>query len=257
MKRVFLFAFFTFFLSGFLFADNATQTAQSLSQNLELTSFTVNPSQAYAGDTVVLLLGVKSTGNIVSTYSSAVRVYDSLGKQQAEIGFLDSTISGGETQSLSKGYDTTGFHEGNYSAIASISSSDGSSSRLIATFEILPSALAGAPEVPIQPAPLPKENPACSSPASCGAPGNCIDNYTTSQCTVALCPEKNYFLVQDCAIVAPQFQFEKQLCESAPALCSANGASPQNDWGVYFCSPILIALLIFAAFMLRKWEQGG
>lgn len=251
MKPPLLAAFALFILIHSVPVSAANATAQSLSQNLQITSFSVNPDPAYAGSTVEFLLGVESTGNTVATFSSSVVVQDSSGRQLAKVDYLDLAIPGGETQSLSKGFDTSGMAAGNYSAVASINGSDGSSSKLISNFELLPSPQAASPPQPEQPQ-QPAANPACSDQAVCGPPGDCIDNYTTSICTVGGCQEKGYFLVQDCA-PAPQFQLEKQACDAIPALCST---SPQGDWAIYFCSPIIIALLIFAAAMLRKFERG-
>ncbi|MCX6773056.1 MAG: hypothetical protein NTV88_04795 [Candidatus Micrarchaeota archaeon] len=258
MKTSFLLTFASLVLSCIVFAANAPPNP-TLSENLQLTSFSVSPPSIYQGDLVEFSLGVKSVGNTVSDFDASVIISDTSGAQVSSIKFIHAEIAGGETQALSKIWDTSGLQPGNYSAIANVTDQIGVSEVLLARLEVLPVLPAQDSlnqNQPGQGSAIAGGDADCSGSAICGAPGNCVDNYTTQLCSFAGCPEKDYFVVQRCGAAAPPLllRAERKICNSASFLCTEN---LQEDWLTSFClSGLLAALLLFAALLWRTRHYG-
>ena len=253
MKAAFLLAFAAFFLfPSIAFAAQSNQSAagQSLSENLQLTSFTVSPPSIYQGDLAEFLLSVKSVGNTVSDFDASVIISDTSEKQVGGITFIHASIAGGETQDLSKIWDSAGIAAGNYSLIANITDNTGASTVLLSRLEILPAP--SADQGNSQPAQgQPSSGAACPSQAVCEAPGNCVDNYTTQLCSYQGCPEKNYYLVQRCAPIEPPIllRAEGKICNVAPFICTD---SQQEDWLTSFCLSSILILVVLLVLLLWR-----
>jgi len=261
MKAASLLAFSALlFFSCLTFAAEGNQSApsQSLSQNLQLTQFSASPPSIYQGDLAEFMLEVKSVGNTVSDYDASVFVSDTSGKQVSSAKFIHASIAGGETQDLSKVWDSAGIAAGNYSLTANITDNTGASTVLLSRLEILPapSADQGSSQPAQNQLPSSAANTACFAPAACEAIGNCVDNYTTQLCSYQGCPEKDYYLVQRCAPLEPPIllRAEGKICRTAPFMCTA---SEQGDWLTTFCLSSILFILVLLAVLLWRTRHYG
>ncbi|MCX8195012.1 MAG: NEW3 domain-containing protein [Candidatus Micrarchaeota archaeon] len=119
---------FFLLLAGIVFAPFGSNTIElgtameiDALASLQLTGFSVAPTSPAAGENVNFYLTVYSVGNVVTTFSAVVDIYNSAGSLVESISFVNSTISGGEEQTLVKSWSTAGLPVGNYTAYVNVS----------------------------------------------------------------------------------------------------------------------------------------
>ena len=234
------------------FAAEMLEPAPSLSESLQITAFSVSPQAVPSGGAAAFSITVKSTGSGISAYSAIISVYDSSGKEVHSLPFLNSTIAGGEMQTLSKEWQTAESAPGNYTAIANITESGGRANILITNFEITAMASGTAS------APKKKSADSCGSPASCGQRSDCDGNYTEQECAYSSCPEKKYYRVESCAPKKEESALENGICAGYPYLCTSN-KSDRSPF--YLCLPsvlLMLLLCIYAAWdaFMQRMARG-
>ena len=235
-----------------LFAADTIAESPTLSENLQLTSFTAIPEKIFSGESLDFSLSIKSTGDSVSSYRASITIQDSSGALSGRLDFFDANIAGGEGQALTKGWSTGTLAPGNYSALANVTEVGGRSQALLATFEILPPAQ-GAAAGGSKPSPQEgaKNTDDCGTPINCGEWGACDGNYTAQECSYPRCPEKKYYAVQSCAKKQGS-QLEEGICSSFPSLCTNQPGQPP----IYFCLPIALLAVLVISFALWKGNQS-
>ncbi|HLC68607.1 MAG TPA: hypothetical protein VJH24_02105 [Candidatus Bilamarchaeaceae archaeon] len=104
--------------------------------SVQATSFSISSSSFTAGDSVNFITDLFNLGNTLLTMQTRVYIYDSSGTLVDTVTYSNTTLAGGESQTLTRSWDSTGRTAGSYTAYANGTSDGNFTNTLNLTFTI-------------------------------------------------------------------------------------------------------------------------
>ncbi len=239
-----------------------TVSPESASQapTLQLGSFYVSPNATLAGEQMEFVAQARSFTNTVTPFSASIYIYGSKGRSVAVLHYANSTIAGGETQTLSRFYDTSGLPIGDYRAFVNATYEGNSTNTKSAQFSIVYSLPysgnnSSAKENGFDTGIGEVKPVAISCPDfSCTDWGECSDGYRSQDCIHPQgCSNAGFVHVERCNQGPPSgLPLEQPVCSALPQICTTE---PQE--GGYLCVwlPVLAVSLLFFIVVLRARQK--
>ena len=243
MRNFRIFAILILCLPQLLAAAQAQQWNEA--SGVSLRSFSITPGEIEAGDSALFSILIVGSSDTAARYVSYVEIYDANKTLADRLLFTEAVIAGGETQSLTKPWNSKGRPAGEYYAIAGIVHGN---SQLISgkLGFIISQQSSTTPAVLIPSASAPNRTgsaPAVSQPApecqlewDCLQWEECVDGYRVQKCQDSKkCTGESFYHIEKCAASKP---------------FPANSAA-------LVCVPLaLIALLALAFYFFARKRQG-
>ncbi len=230
----------------------------SIASALQIGFFYPSYNATVAGEQAEFVVQIRSFTNTVTPFSVSIYIYDSKGRTAAVLEYANATIAGGETQVLSKFWDTAGQPVGDYRAFANATYDGSATNTKRAQFSIVYSLpysgnSSASQENGSSQGPEENRTPASSCAGFyCNEWGACSDGYRSQDCIHPQgCPIQGFVHVERCNQGQPPgLPLEQQVCSALPQICTTE---PQNAAYLCGCLPVLVVpLLLFIVLRARQ-----
>lgn len=247
--------------AGHSVVETVVPSTENSSATLQLSAFLVNPNAIVSGDLAEFSVGAASFTSTVEVFHAKIYIYGPGGRLAGTMDFADSAIAGGETQVLTKFWDTSGKPLGAYLAFINATYGNGTATNMRnAEFSIVSTlgATAGLGAMhnasgngtKVQTGALQTPGQPCTD-YYCGEWGECDDGYRSQPCSyLPECSGKDFFRVQKCLQAESAFSLDQKICTAVPQACTT-----QQQKESYFCAclpTIFITMAFFAFLVLRR-----
>lgn len=231
-------------------AESVPPESASQASALQIGFFYPSYNATVTGEQAEFVVQIRSFTNTVTPFSASIYIYDSKGRTATVLGYANATIAGGETQVLSKFWDTAGQPIGDYRAFSNATYDGSFTNTKSAQFSIvysLPSSGNNNTAPQDGSGQEPGENSSSAQPCAefqCSGWGACSDGYRSQDCIQSPgCSKPDFVHVERCNQGQPPgLPLEQQVCAAFPQTCTTE---PQNAAYLCGCLPALVVPLLF------------
>ena len=227
---------------------------------LQLSSFSVNPATVLSGEPAEFEVQVSSFVNTVEYFQATIFIYESGGNLAGTMPYAGSAIAGGETQAITRFWDTAGKKPGAYRAFINATFAGNESTNTRSAEFTIASSIAPVAMAPANNTAANGTGVAGGVPGSkeqdcneyfCGEWEECIEGYRLQACAQPPgCSGKDFFRVEKCPQDGEGRTVERKICAALPQACA-----PQGQEQNYLCAclpAILVAIVFFALLLTRR-----